>query len=193
MVLKTKSLTWIKIGCPAGNSTRFGTALLVLSLIFWMTLLCPGQTPEKEIVSEEEIESLLSHRDLTFGGERHPYDMKIWASPETPEGFQHLLFLVQKQEGGKPAYRLACDDLYKPSPEGDSAVVQRRDCYLDRGADGSIDEELHEVGRKAGDLEDSAFHRFIGGKDPVSSMDFIPATKNAEEGYYSILRRMAPL
>jgi hypothetical protein len=38
---------------------------------------------ELQAVSEKEIEAILSHRDLTFGGERHPYEMKIWAGPET--------------------------------------------------------------------------------------------------------------
>jgi hypothetical protein len=46
------------------------------------------------------------------------------------------------------------------------------------------------VGNQAGKLQDSAFHRFIGGKDPEKSMKFSSASKKAEEGYRSILRRM---
>jgi hypothetical protein len=68
--------------------------------------------------------------------------------------------------------------------------MQSRDCYLDRRADGSIDGELHQVGSQAGKLQDSAFHRFIGGKDPEKSMKFSSASNKAEGGYRSILRRM---
>jgi len=188
--MKRTFLYWIRIWYCLGTSRWNGGKLAILLTAVWMTLCGLADPREKTVVSEEEIEAILSHRDLTFGGERHPYEMKIWAGPETPEGFQHLLFLVEKRKDGKPAYRLACDDLYRPSPRGEAPVMRSRDCYLDRGADGSVEGELHQTGKQTGNLEDSAFHRFIGGKDPEQSMKFAPASKNAEEGYQSILRLM---
>ena len=106
------------------------------------------------------------------------------------DGFQHLLFLVERREQGKPRYRLACDDLYKPSAAGGSPTMKSRDCYLDRGADGKIDEELHQTGRQAGKLEDGAFPQFIRGSDPAEKLKFAAASESAQDAYQSILRRM---
>ncbi len=178
------------------SSSRGGPSPSRISLILalaWLSLGGLSTLADEEPVSEEEIKALLSHRDLNFGGERHPYEMKIWAGPGTPESCQHLLFLAERLEGGKPAYRIACDDLYEPSPKGDDPVMRSRDCYLDRAADGSVEGELHQTGKQAGDLEDTAFFRFIAGKEPEDSMKFAPASENAKEGYQSILRRMLAL
>jgi hypothetical protein len=169
-----------------GNEAKFPALLFAVLL----TLPDLADSQGTKIVSEEEIQVLLSQRELTFDGERHPYQMRIWAGSETPEGFQHMLFLVERRKGGKPVYRLACDDRYKASAQGDEPVMGSRDCYLDRGADGSIDAEFHQSGKQARKLEESAFYNFTRGKDPEQAMKFASPSEKAWQGYQSILQRL---